>query len=333
MRSVWRKHWPLLTLGCGLALVMTDAAAAQATAARPAPEKVIIDTDIGDDLDDALALGLALKSPELEIVGVNAAWGNTALRAHMLDRLLAEAGRADIRVAVGREQHKAGEGAFSQARWAERGPKRPHPDAVTFLLDAIRRYPGQITLIALAPETNLGDALRRDPETFRKLKRIVLMGGSVRVGYDDDFPLLPTKPEPEYNIAMDIPAAQAVFASGVPLYVLPLDSTQLKLDEGKRQLLFTQSDPVTDALALLYLQWSRGTKNVTPTMFDAVAVAYAIKPELCPMTPLHLVVTADGYTRETPGVPNAQVCLASDSDRFFEFYLGRFVGSQAGVGR
>ncbi len=303
------------------------ATATVATAQLPPkqPQLVIIDTDIGDDIDDALAVGLALSSPELKILGITSAWGDTALRARMLDRLLCQTGRADIPVAVGIEKHGPGQATFSQAKWAERQPAKPHPVAVDFLLDQIRRHPGEITLIAIAPETNLAAALARDPATFKKLKRIVLMGGSVRKGYDDLGYAPDRGPDAEYNIAMDIPAAQAVFASGVPLYVMPLDSTQLKLDEGMRQLLFTASTNLTDAIALLYEQWSRSTNLQTPTMFDAVAAAYAIDPEQCPATPMRLEVDAKGFTREQPGQPNANVCLRSDSDKFFQFYMPRLL--------
>src|SRR5271168_1647993 len=148
-------------------------------------QKVIIDTDIGDDIDDALAVGLALSSPELKILGITSAWGDTALRARLLDRLLCETGRTDIPVAMGIGKHGPGQGAFSQARWAEREPAKPHPNAVDFLLDQIKQHPGEITLIGIAPETNLGAALERDPATFKKLKRIVIMGGSIRRGYGD----------------------------------------------------------------------------------------------------------------------------------------------------
>jgi len=299
---------------------------AQTTAGQtPAPQKIIIDTDIGDDIDDVFAVALALNSPDLKILGITSAWGDTRLRARLLDRLLRETGHADIPVAVGIERHAPREGAFSQAAWARSEPDRPHPGAVDFLLDQIRKYPGEITLVAIAPETNLAAALARDPVTFSKLKRIVLMGGSVHLGYDDRAPLLLNPPDPEYNIAMDIPSARAVFTSGIPLAVMPLDSTQIKFGEGPRQLLFTQATPLTDAITLLYQQWSAGTKQSTPTLFDAVAVAFAIDPKQCPVAPLHLEVDEQGYTRETPGTPNAQVCLHSESDSFLRFYLPRFL--------
>jgi purine nucleosidase len=294
----------------------------------PGRQKVIIDTDIGDDIDDVLAVGLALNSPELDVIGITSAWGDTKLRARMLDRLLRETGHSEIPVAVGIERHKQKEAAFSQAPWAQREPERPHPDAVSFLLQQINKYPGEITLIAIAPETNLGAAIKRDPATFGKLKRIVIMGGSVRLGYDDRAPLITQPPVPEYNIVMDIPAAQAVFTSGVPLYVMPLDSTQLKLEERKREMIFTRSTSLTDAMTLLYHLWSRETKQVTPTMFDAVAVAYTTDPQQCPVTPLHIEIDAAGFTREKSGQPNSYVCLSSDTDSFFRFYLARVLAGE-----
>jgi inosine-uridine nucleoside N-ribohydrolase len=295
---------------------------------NPSPQLVIIDTDIGDDIDDVLAIGLALSSPELKILGIESAWGDTVLRARMIDRLLCETGRTDIPVAVGIEKHAPGQGAFSQARWAERQPPKEHPAAVDFLLGQIQQHPGEITLIGIGPLTNVGAAIAHDPATFKKLKRIVIMGGSVRRGYND-LGLLPDRgPDAEYNIAMDPAAAQAVFNSGVPLYVMPLDSTQIKLDEVNRQLLFTQSTNLTDALTLLYEQWSRTTHLQTPTMFDAVAVAYAIDPLQCPATPMRLEVDAKGFTRETQGKANTFVCLHSDSDPFFEFYMPRLLNQK-----
>ena len=291
------------------------------------PQLVIIDTDIGDDVDDAFALGLALASPELHILGIMSAWGDTPLRSRLIDRLLCEAGRSDIPVATGIKG--PGSSPFTQARWAERQPDKPHAEAVAFLLDQIKQHPGEITLIALGPLTNVGAAIHRDPATFRKLKRVVLMGGSVRRGYDtlgyDAHPQLAnTQTDAEYNIKSDIPAAQALFAASVPLYVAPLDSTQIKLDSYRRGLLFTQSTNMTDALALLYEQFAAG-RAPEPTLYDAVPMAFAIDAKLCPMTPMKLVVDDRGYTRETPGTPNSLVCLRSNAEDFFDFYMPRLL--------
>lgn len=294
-----------------------------------APQLLIIDTDIGDDIDDAFAIALALQSPEVKILGVTTAWGNTALRARLAERFLRDTGHADIPVAVGIEKYPAkGTLTFSQAAYGEREPLGTWPAAVDFLLDQIRKHPGEITLIAIGPETNLGAAIDRDPETFRKLKRVVLMGGSVYRGYDGfAYPTVAPKPMPEWNILCDVAAAKKLFASGVPLYVMPLDSTQIKLQELERARLFSRGTALTDALTVLYHQWAYVTKQETPTMFDAVATAYAIQPELCPMKKMRLEVEDDGSTRPVDGPPNTNVCLVSDSDSFLRFYMARVSGT------
>ena len=282
------------------------------------PQKIIIDTDIGDDVDDAFALALAVKSPLLEILGVTTTFGDTEARAKITDRFLGEVGRPEIPVLAGKptvtknsmSQKPYGTGLLIKAS---------HPDAVEFLLDQIRKYPGEITLIAIGPLMNVGAAIDKDPATFRKLKRVVLMGGSVRRGYGDLGYTPPVPPMPEWNILNDIPSAQKLFTSGVPLYVMPLDSTQLKLDEVKRAFLFTQATPVTDQLTVLYHLWGQET----PTLFDPMTIAFALQPELCPVHPLHIRVDEKGFTREEPGAANAQVCLDSNSDDFFKFYLKR----------
>ena len=283
------------------------------------PEKIIIDTDIGDDIDDAFALALAVKSPELQILGVTTTFGDTETRAKIADRFLQEIGRSDIPVRAGKAT--ATTNPMSQRRYAEgrHFALAPHGDAVEFLLEQVRHYPGQVTLIAIGPLMNVGAAIDRDPATFRKLKRVVIMGGSIRRGYGDLGYTAPVPPMAEWNIMNDIGSAQKLFASGVPLYVMPLDSTQLKLDEVKRDFLFSQGTPITDALTVLYHLWGQRT----PTLFDPMTVAFVLKPELCPVQAMHIRVDEKGFTREEAGEANAQVCLESNPERFFRFVLPR----------
>jgi purine nucleosidase len=315
-----------------ICLLESASASAQTETSTPrqnTAEKIIIDTDIGSDIDDAFAVGLALHSPEFQVLGISSAWGDTHLRARLLSRLLKETGRTDIPVAVGIVKHPPGKvDTLSQAAYAEGGPAdQSYPNAVDFLLDQIRRHPGEITLMAIGPETNLGAAIDRDAATFRRLKRIVLMGGSVYRGYSQFNYGKTHGPDPEWNILCDIRAAQKVFSSGVPLYVMPLDSTQIKLQELERAEIFKAGTPLTDALLVLYTQWSRGTTQ-TPTLFDAVVVAYASHPELCPTEPMRLRVDDQGYTRVETGAPNAQVCLRSSSDQFLEFFMPRIAATR-----
>lgn len=291
---------------------------AHAVPSKTSPEKVIIDTDIGDDIDDAFAVALALRSPELEILGISTTFGDTETRAKLVDRMLGEAGRADIPVAVG--IHTDAKTAFGQRPYAEGGhfARSSHPQSVDFILDQIRKNPSQITLVTIGPLVNVGAMIDRDPQTFRKLKRVVMMGGSIDRGYAD--PYSPSTPaQPEWNIKNDIASAQKLFASGVPIYQMPLDSTQLKLDEVRRAFLFRQGTPLTDALVILYHQWGQET----PTLFDPMTIAFIDDPKLCPVQPMHIDVDATGMTLRGTGAPNAQVCLRSDPQAFLNFYLSR----------
>jgi inosine-uridine nucleoside N-ribohydrolase len=291
-------------------------------AASAAPQLVLLDTDIGDDIDDAFALALVLKSPELKLLGITTAYGDTELRARLVDRYLAAVGRMDIPDAAGVPTPHTN--VFTQAAYAQQTPAgAKHRDGVQFLLDQIKVHPGQITLIAIGPLFNIGAAIKKDPETFRKLKRVVLMGGSVYRGYGGTA-AAPTPPQPEWNILCDPAGLRALLGSGVPVFMMPLDSTQIPLDVSNREQIFKNGTALTDQLTLLYHEWVAGDiHRTTPTLFDPVAVAYAIRPELCPATPLRLEVDEKGLTRPVPGDPNAHVCLKSDEKGFLDLLLGR----------
>ncbi len=309
-----------VVLRCGLGLAMCVwPGLGWAQGSGHAPEKIIIDTDIGDDVDDAFALALAVKSPELQVLGVMTTFGDTEARAKIVDRFLGEVGRTEIPVLAGKAT--ATKNPMSQRRYGESGhfAKASHGEAVNFLLEQIRKYPGEITLIAIGPLMNVGAAIDKDAATFRKLKRVVLMGGSIRRGYGDLGYTAPVPAMPEWNILNDVASAQKLFAAGAPLFVMPLDSTQLKMDEVKRAFLFSQGTAVTDQLAVLYHLWGQET----PTLFDPMTIVFVLRPDLCPVQEMHIRVDEKGFTREESGAANAQVCLDSNPEVFFKFYLKR----------
>jgi inosine-uridine nucleoside N-ribohydrolase len=290
----------------------------------PSPEPILIDTDIGDDIDDVFAVALALRSPEFQILGFTTAFGDTERRARLLDRLLAETGHSDIPVAAGPKT--ASKTSFSQAAYADTAPgKGTHQDAVAFALEIIRKHPHAVTLVAIGPLVNIGAMIDKDPEAFRLLKRVVIMGGSVERSSGEFEIDQPRPPIPEWNIVNDISSAQKLFAAGVPVAMMPLDCTQLKLDEVKRAVLFRQATAITYALSALYYQWGQPT----PTLFDPMTLASMLKPAICPLTPMHIRVDDQGYTRREDGTPNAQVCLHSDQDAFFRLYLSRMLATGA----
>ena len=291
--------------------------------AGSAPQMVIIDTDIGDDIDDAFALALALKSPELKILGVTTTFGNTEMRARLLDRYLQAVGRNDIPVFAGPASKT--DNGMTQAAYAKRAPEKRHDDGAEFILREARQHPGQVTLIGIGPLFTVQAAIERDPAAFKKLKRVVIMGGSIERGYGTDAQGKPKPPEPEWNILCDPAGAKALLASGVPVFMMPLDSTQVPLDSAMRDSMFAHGSPLTDQLTLLYHEWIGNTPNhsPTPTLFDPVAVTFTFRPDLCPAKPMHIEINDKGLTTSGPGVPNAQVCLESDEKSFLALLAKR----------
>lgn len=306
-----------------LFLILRPICYSQQASTTATPQKIIIDTDIGDDIDDAFAVALALKSPEVQVLGISTTFGDTETRAKLLDRLLGEAGREDIPVAVGIHDPKI-QTAFSQRAYAEAGhfARASHPDAVDFVLNQIRKNPGEITLVTIGALGNIGAMIDKDPQTFHQLRRVVSMGGSIYRGYGDLGYTKPHGPDAEWNIKLDVVSARKLLASGVPVFMMPLDSTQLKLDEVKRPIVFQAATPLTDALTLLYHEWGQET----PTLYDAMTIAFIDDPNLCPVKPMHITVDDKGFTRPTSGAPNAQVCLDSDPEMFFRFTIPRWIG-------
>jgi inosine-uridine nucleoside N-ribohydrolase len=290
-----------------------------------APQLTILDTDIGDDIDDAFALALVLRSPELKLLGVTTAYGDTAMRARLVARYLHAVGRDDVPVLAGVPTARRYE--MTQKPYARQWPEQKFPDGVAFLLDQIRAHPGEITLIAIGPLSNIAEAVKRDPGTFRKLKRVVMMGGSVYRGYDGRNGER-NPPDAEWNIACDPAGLRALLGSGVPVFMMPLDSTQIHLEAKEREEIFAHGSPLTDQVTLLYHQWMAGSGgNGVPTLFDPVAVTYAVRPDLCPATPLRLEVDEKGFTHPVEGEANAQVCLKSDEKGFLGLLLNRLVTS------
>ena len=305
----------------GVAASPVGNAQSHTPAAKP-PQLIWIDTDIGDDIDDAFALGLVLRSPELKPLGISTAFGDTETRARLVDRYLAAVDRQSIPVTAG--VHTETSNVLTQHAYAQQAPEKKHADGIAAMLEAIRKYPNQITLLAIGPLFNIGAAIDRDPATFHKLKRVVIMGGSIVRGYDgkngEHRPA-----DAEWNILCDPKGAAKLFASGVPIFMMPLDSTQIHLLEPERKALFAAGNPLTTQLDLLYQEWSATAPGhpQTPTLFDPVAAAYTFRPELCPMTPMRIEVDAKGVTHKVDGAPNAQVCLKSDEAAFLKLLLPR----------
>ncbi|MGO8814453.1 MAG: nucleoside hydrolase [Terriglobia bacterium] len=292
-------------------------AGTSAAADAPAKIPVLLDTDIGTDIDDAFALALIIKSPEIDLLGVTTVSGDTAARARLAAKFLWEAGGKWRQVPVVAGPPEAAQ-PIEQTHWADGfvSPQIRKESAVDFMRSELHRYPGKITLIAIGELTNVAALIQADPVAAKNIKRIALMGGSIAVGYGPG-----SKPDAEWNIKSNPAAAQVVFSSGIPIVMAPLDVTaMLKLDAAGRSRIFSQNTPVTNTLAALYHLWNQET----PTLFDPMAVAVVLDPGLCQTKDLAVEVDDQGFTRVVDGRKgNATVGLSTDPAKFFKFYLAR----------
>ena len=283
---------------------------------------VLVDTDIGTDIDDAFALALALASPEIELRGVTTVSADAYSRALIACRLLSAAGRGDVPVAAGRPRRSEPErtGQY-QYGLEEVFRKRPVAEpASEFLYRELKAEPGALTLVTIGDLTNIGRLLTEHPDAKPWIKRIVIMGGAVRVGYNGKPPAVW-----EWNIHSDIKAAQVVFSSGVPLVVAPLDATTMvKLEAPMRARIFQSGTRLGRELEILYRLWGKST----PTLFDPVALALSFNQRFCTMEDLRLEVDAEGVTRERAGSPNAHVAVAIRRDEFLQWYVDRIVSAK-----
>jgi inosine-uridine nucleoside N-ribohydrolase len=313
----------------GATLLSSSVFPAETKTGDQKPIPIILDTDIGTDVDDAFALALVLASPELDLRGVTTVGSAPRTRALMVCRFLTAVDRGDIPVTAGagpqpaEEIEKQGQYANHPAVIFDRTAKPVKETAVAFLYRQLKAHRGELTLLTVGPLTNIARLLREHPECKPWIKRIVMMGGSVRLGYNGKSP-----PQVEWNIKCDIKAAQTVFASGIPLVVAPLDAaTMLKLEKPLRRRLFQAETLLTYQIQALYQMWDQAT----PTLFDPVAVMLCFDDRFCTMESLRLEVDDKGMTVAVPGAANARVATAIRGDDFLKWYVDRVasVGAKA----
>ena len=288
---------------------------------QPAQQKVILDTDIGDDVDDAYALALLVSLPNAKILGVTTAFGETGKRAEIAAKLLKVVGRPDVPVFAGRSG--MGGKIGRQYDWAKgfKSSSIKSESAADFMKREIAKAPGEVTLIPVGALTNIGDMLTKYPEVKTKIKQIVIMGGAVHLGYN-----LKPPPIPEWNIKCDPSAARVVFASGVPVVMAGLEVTSMmQLDPERQKKLFSAGTPMTDALAALTNLWG----NNVPTLFDPVAVAHALGNAFCDTEQQHIDVEDSGLTKITEGPTNVTVLVNPKKEMFLDWYV-ETVGKRKG---
>lgn len=304
-------------------MLLSGLALAGPATAQPPRMKVILDTDIGTDIDDAWALGYALKSPAFELLGVTVTDADTPARARLACKLLHRLGRTDVPVAVGRRTAAVPADRIDyQFAWAEDFESyRPiAAPAVQFLADTIRRHPNEVTIVAVGPLQNLGDLVRQHPDVVPLVKRVVLMSGSIAANAWSSSAVA------EWNVKLAIPEAQAVYAASWPLTIVPLDSTTyVQLQDEEREALRKIGTPLVVALETLLRLWADRPSS-RMTLHDQMALAETQHPgqffARCDALPLR--VDDQGYTRvdRTNGHP-VHVCLEPKRDDFMTHFLAQ----------
>jgi len=306
------------------------------------PRAIIIDTDPGQD--DAVALLLALASPELEVRGVTAVAGNvplplTARNARIVCEL---AGRPDVPVYAGADRPLARPlitAEYVHGRTGLDGADLPEPampleaeHAVDFLVRMLRESPpGTVTLCPLGPLTNVALALQRAPEIAGRIQEIVLMGGGFSEGGN-------TTPAAEFNIYVDPQAADLVFSSGVPLTMLPLDATHQALIKRRHlERLRGLGTRVGEAVAgwLEFFERYDVEKYGMEggPLHDPCVIAYLLRPEIfggrrCNVrietaSELTMGMTVVDWWGMTGLAPNCTVIRRLDSEAFFDLLIER----------
>jgi purine nucleosidase len=326
--------------------------------AQVTPRRVIIDTDPGTD--DAMAIILALNSPEFKVEALTVVPGNVEAKQGLENalKIVSLAGRCDVVVAGG-AQHPLNQKLITAQFWhgkngladvelpASKCKADPRfgPDLI---IEMVHRYPHEITLIPVGPLTNIAVAVSKDPSIAFLVKDIVIMGGSISGGNVNG--------AAEANIYNDPEAAQIVFNAGWMV-------TMVGSDVGERTLitrkylaeLQSSHGPESDFIAKIadfYLTRSEKSGYSGAAMYDPLAVGIALDSTLGTLKEMHVDVETKGeFTRgetvanrmgsnennvlhgdhyEIEGVidlkPNARVCLASDADRFLQMFVSRIRG-------
>lgn len=303
--------------------------------------RVILDVDTG--VDDALALMLAIRSPELEVLGITTVSGNVPVARSTANTLLVleMLGASTIPVVAGaaaplaRDPFTAAEvhGSDGLGDVTQKYPapsRRAGQGAADFLLETIRRFPGELTLIATGPLTNVATAVLRDGDVMRRLRGVTVMGGAIRVPGN-------VGPTTEFNFAVDPEAAEIVLGAGLPLTLVPLDVTEQvvisrqAVDEaggaGTLQAFIREMTAAT----MVFHRDHEGFDGMF--LHDPLAVGVVVDPSLVRGQAMAVTIERRGeltagmavadLRRRSKAAPTATVCVKVEAARFLHLFTNR----------
>ena len=293
------------------------------------PRPIILDTDIGTDVDDTWALGMLLQSPALDLRLVVTSHGDTRYRARVAARFLEVTGRGDVPVGVG----VAGEAlavrpqeAFARGFELEDYKGPVFEDGVGALLSAVAACEEPPTIVSIGPLTNIAAALERDPSLAERA-RLVGMHGAVRKGYKGS-----AEVAPEYNVYCDIAACRRAFSAGWPVTITPLDTCGLVRLAGERYRRVREAPGAIPAAVIEnYRAWleaigapAERLEQKSTTLYDTVAVSLAEGEAFLEVEELGIRVDDEGYTRIDPSAPKLRVATGwSDFEGFHDRLVER----------
>lgn len=294
--------------------------------------RVILDTDIGTDVDDCLALAFMLGSGAFEFEGITTVYGDVELRARMIRQLLKLRGGApvDIRLGVSKpllglrdiywEGHE-GQGLIEH----DSGEPFPAEHAADFIIRTVMENPGQIHLLAIGPLTNVALAMIKEPKLAENLQHLTIMGGVMRGPESLDYWVV------EHNIRCDPEAAHVVFSSGAPMTLVPLDVTlKTKVKTTDLSGFDRVGTPFHSAIGDQLRRYPRFASAGSTFLHDPLAAAVIADPSLVQLTPAHVAVELSGrltsamtvMTAPTADKPaTAQVALHVDAARAEQYIL------------
>jgi inosine-uridine nucleoside N-ribohydrolase len=312
---------------------------------------VIFDTDfVMPPWDDSMALMLALQSPEFDILGVTTVAGNESVERATSDvlRMLEIAGRPDIPVYVGADMplvHEKSDFAVENyGKWySDEPPPEPHggfarkkaeeQTATSYIVDTVLERPGEVTIIAIGPLTNVAQAIRQEPTVASKVKRLVIMGGAIAALPDGAGNITPNA---EFNFWVDPEAAYVTLRSGISIELSPLNvSRKSGLDREWYEKMVAVENPLTELLKETLGKRFAEEPDRVWYMYDQIAVASIIDPSLVTTEEMVVDVNIDhgisygvsvGGRKPWPGAEGAQrmnVQYDLDWQRFIEMFIER----------
>ncbi len=288
-------------------------------------KEILIDTDIGDDIDDALALALALRSPELNLLAVTTVFKNTAERAKLAHALLKKYNRTDIPVYEGIAMPMVNEVSIKDipcqcAAIEDDDYVKRDEHAIDVIIDTVKAYPA-LTILAIGPLTNIALAILKAPEVMAKAN-IVLMGGAFGTT------------EPEWNIFCDPEAASVVFRSGANIKAIGLDvTTRCTLSKENEAVAKACVTEEAAFLMKLFAAWHKAS-GYGITLHDPLIIGAIINPKLVRYEERKIVIELRGEnTRgativkqsffKTFETPNAAIATSVESEEFVDFFMKR----------